>query len=147
MAYFKLQTGICGKYDRLDLRIYQRGAPVWLSQWSVWLRLKSWSHGLWVLALRRVPCWQLRAWSLLRILSLFLSFSLSFSLSKVNKIKKKYTSKTCELAHVFTYVSGNTAIGYCAHWSTLHIQWNGNSGKLQIWNLKFTEECKIFKNN
>ena len=65
-------------------------APRWLSQLSVWLRLKSWSSGSWVWAPHRALCWQLRAWSLLRILRLplcssparALPLSLSFSLSK-----------------------------------------------------------------
>ena len=71
------------------------GAPGWLSWLSVRLRLRSWSHGLWVRDLRRALCLQLRAWSLLRILSLSLSLSLphsrsiSFSVSKKLKKKKK----------------------------------------------------------
>ena len=49
------------------------GAPGWLSQLSVWLRLRSWSHNSWVRAPRQALCWQLRAWSLLQILSPSLS--------------------------------------------------------------------------
>ena len=69
-----------------------RGAPGWLSRLSVWLQLRSWS--LWVWAPRWALCWELRAWRLLRILSVSLSFSapallvtLSLPLSK-NKIKQ-----------------------------------------------------------
>ena len=69
------------------------GAPGWLSWLSVQLRLRSWSHGLWVRALQQALCWQLRTWSLLQILSpslsapppLALSLSLSLSLSKIIK--------------------------------------------------------------
>ena len=68
-------------------------APGWLSQLSIW-QLRLWSCGSWVQAPPWALCWQLRAWSLLRILSLslFLSLctsptltvSLSLSLSKIN---------------------------------------------------------------
>ena len=67
------------------------GAPGWLSQLSVRLQLRSWSHGLWVPAPHRALHWQLRAWSLLWILCLPLSLpfpyscSVSLSLSKLNK--------------------------------------------------------------
>ena len=58
------------------------GAPGWLSQWSVWLQLRSWSQSSWVWALSRALCWQLRAWSLLQVLCVPLS------LSKINKHRK-----------------------------------------------------------
>ena len=65
------------------------GAPGWLSRLSGRLRLRSWSRGPWVRALHRALCWQLRAWSLLRILCLPLPLpfpgSCSVSLSKINK--------------------------------------------------------------
>ena len=66
------------------------GAPEWLTQLSVWLWLRSWSHSLWVWAPRRGLCWQLGAWSLLWILCLPLSLPLphlcSVSLTLRNKI-------------------------------------------------------------
>ena len=74
------------------------GAPGWLSQLSVWLRLRSRSCGLWVRAPHWTLCWRLRAWSLLQILclprSLLLphSYSVSLSLWKIN-IKKKFKIK------------------------------------------------------
>ena len=49
------------------------GARGWLSQLSLRLQLRSWSHGLWVRTLYRALCWQLKAWSLLLILCLPLS--------------------------------------------------------------------------
>ena len=49
------------------------GAPGWHSRVSVWLQLRSWSHGLWVWASHQVLGWQLRAWKLLWILCLPLS--------------------------------------------------------------------------
>ena len=49
------------------------GAPGWLSWLSVQLRLRSWSHSLWVRAPHQALCWQLRTWSLLQILCLLLS--------------------------------------------------------------------------
>ena len=61
--------------------------PGWLSQLSVWLWVKSWSYGFWVLAPHWALCWELVAWSLVWILCL--SLCLSFSLSKINKHKKK----------------------------------------------------------
>ena len=48
------------------------GVPGWLSQLSVWLLLRSCSHGLWVWAPHQALCWQFWAWSLLRILCLLL---------------------------------------------------------------------------
>ena len=56
----------------LFLKKFFWGAPGWLSRLSVWLWLRSWSHGLWVWAPRRALCWQLRAWGLFT-LCLFLS--------------------------------------------------------------------------
>ena len=69
------------------------GVPGWLSRLSVWLQLRSWSHGSWVHTSSQALCWQLRACSQLQILCLPLSLSLSLclphlcspSLSKVNK--------------------------------------------------------------
>ena len=51
-------------------RIQIPRVPGWLSRLNVRLRLRSWSHGLWVRAPRRALCWQLGAWSLLQILCL-----------------------------------------------------------------------------
>ena len=66
-----------------------QGEPGWLSRLGVRLRLRSWSHCLWVRALRRALCWQLRAWSLLLILcpahSAAPSLMLCLSLSLKNK--------------------------------------------------------------
>ena len=60
---------------------HRREAPGWLSQLSVQLQLRSWSHSLWVRAQCRALCWQLRAWSLLQILCLPLSLPLPCLLS------------------------------------------------------------------
>ena len=49
------------------------GAPGWLGRLSVRLWLRSWSYGSWVWDPCWVLCWQLSAWSLLRILSPLLS--------------------------------------------------------------------------
>ena len=62
-------------------KINVKGAPGWLSQLSVWLWLRSWSHGLWVRAPRCTLCWQLRARNLFRILCLPLSLPLPCSCS------------------------------------------------------------------
>ena len=64
----------------------QMGAPGWLSHLSVWLQLRSRSHGLWVRAPRRILCWQLRAWSLASD-----SVSPSLSVTKINIKTKKRT--------------------------------------------------------
>ena len=48
------------------------GASGWLSWLSVRFWLRSWSHSLWVWALCRALCWQLRAWRLPHILILCL---------------------------------------------------------------------------
>ena len=68
----------------------RKGVPGWLSRLSGRLWLRSWSCGPWVQALRRALCWQLRDWSLFRILCLPLSdpspvHALSLSVSKINK--------------------------------------------------------------
>ena len=65
----------------LSLKLLGIGVPGWLSWLSVRLRLRSRSHSLWVRALHRALCWQLRAWSLLRILCFPLSLPLSCSYS------------------------------------------------------------------
>ena len=72
------------------------GAPGLLSLLNVRLGLRSRSHSSWVRAPRWALCWQLRAWSLLRILclSLFLpptlAHALSLSVSKINKHPKHF---------------------------------------------------------
>ena len=79
------------------------GAPGWLSQLSVRLQLRSWSHSPWAQAPCRALCWHLRAWSLLHILCLPLSLPLpcSCSVSKINnknmfKKLKRNTPQHCE---------------------------------------------------
>ena len=53
------QTHTCGVWSRIcHLKDYNRRAPGWLSQLSLWLWLRLWSHGSWVWALRRALCWQ-----------------------------------------------------------------------------------------
>ena len=76
------------------------GSVSWASAQSVERQLRSWSHGWQVWAPRRPLCWQLGAWSLLRILCLplflgpFPAHALSLSLSKINNnIKKKCLKK------------------------------------------------------
>ena len=68
------------------------GAPGWLSWFSVQLRLRSWTHGLWVWAPHWALCWQLTAWSLRWFcvcLSLCPSPACAQSLSLKNKLWKK----------------------------------------------------------
>ena len=69
------------KHQWFSKLLCSAGAPGELSQLSVWLQLRSWSHGLWVRALHQALCWQLRAWSLLQILYLPLSLPLPCSCS------------------------------------------------------------------
>ena len=69
---------------------YEAGMPRCLSQWSIWLRVRSWSNGSWVQASHWALCWWLGAWSLLGILCLPLCpfpahALLSLSLSLKNK--------------------------------------------------------------
>ena len=97
------------------LRIFEsEGAPGWLSRLSVWLRLRSWSHGSWVQAPHRALCWQLRAGSLLRILCLPLSLplpahALFLSLKKkqtfkiLKKWRKPFTETFCDAASFQTF--------------------------------------------
>ena len=73
-----------------------KGVPGWLSQLSIQLRLRSWSHSSWVQAPRWALYWQLRAWSLLRIRCLPLSLCPSptraqacLCVSKINKHSKR----------------------------------------------------------
>ena len=73
------------------------GVPGGLSQLSVQLGLRSWSHSSWVWAPRQALCWQLRAWSLLQILCLPLSLCPSpahtLSVCLNNKFKKNLKLK------------------------------------------------------
>ena len=81
-----------------EYKMTRHWAPGWLSQLGIWLQLRSWSCSLWVQAPRWALCWQLRAWSLLRIMCLSLSLcpspahALSLSLSRkwINIKKKKF---------------------------------------------------------
>ena len=75
------------------------GAPGWINQLSLRLQVRSWFHGSWGRALSQALCWQLGAWSVLRILCLCLCLSLSLpspahflslSLPKINKHQKKF---------------------------------------------------------
>ena len=72
---------------RIPFKIsYNDGAPGWFSWLGVRLQLRSWSHGLWVRALRWALCWQLRVWRLLWILCLPLSLpSSTYALSLSQK--------------------------------------------------------------
>ena len=60
-----------------------------LSQFSVQLRLRSWSHGLWVRVPRQALCWQLRGCSLLQALCLPLSLPLPCSHSVSLSLSEK----------------------------------------------------------
>ena len=85
------------------------GVPGWLSQLSVQLWLRSWSHGSWVQAPHRALCWQLRAWSLLRILCLSLSLPLPHSCSvSVLKVNKTFFKKKCVLFLTILVISSWT---------------------------------------
>ena len=100
-------------------------APGWLSRLSIQLGLRSWSHGLWVPAPRRALCWQLRAWSLFRILclplSLFLpsSVSLCLSLSKINKHLKKVLKQICHYLLMIRFFIKTTQ----SHFDINHLQY------------------------
>ena len=52
------------------------GVPGWLSQLSVWVRLRSWYHGSWVRAPRQALCWQPASDSVSPSLSLPLPYTL-----------------------------------------------------------------------
>ena len=66
------------------------GAPGWLSRLSGRLRLRSWSHSLWVRAPRQALCWQPGAcFRFCLLLSLFLLNLLSVSLLKTINVFKK----------------------------------------------------------
>ena len=69
------------------------GAPGWLSRLSIRLWLRSWSHGAWVRVLRRALCWQLRAWSLFRILCLPHSLPLPLHALSLSVPKNKHWKK------------------------------------------------------
>ena len=87
-----IHTYIYSRYANIFFLLfnYISGASEWLSQLSVWLPLRSWSHGLWVRAPRRALCRQLREPTLDSV-SVFLcpslacarSLSLSLSLSQI----------------------------------------------------------------
>ena len=92
-----------------DKHFLKKTKNLWLSWLSIWLRLRSWSQGSWVQAPCRALCWQLTARSLLQILCLLLSLcpspahtlSLSLSLSKINKCKKKILKGILVLMELF----------------------------------------------
>ena len=88
----------CGTYTYNGLLLsnqkeWNLGAPGWLSTLSVWLQLRSWSHGLWVQAPASASV--LTAQSL-ELASDSVSHSLSaplplvLCLSKINTCKKKF---------------------------------------------------------
>ena len=72
------------------IRTQNSGVPGWLSQLSVQLWLRSWSHSSWVQAPRQALCWQLRAWILLQILCFPLSLPLPCSCSVYPSLKNKH---------------------------------------------------------
>ena len=82
---------------------------------SDWLR--SWSCSLWFRALRRAACWQLVAWSLLRILCLPCSLPLPTLCSvSVSTLKKNFFFKSmtvvCFLLSVFVVLGSHNKISY-----------------------------------
>ena len=90
------------------------GVPEWLSQLSVRLRLRLWSHGSCVWALHRALCWQFGAWSLLWVLCLSLSASPPLVLCLCLSLKIKYTLKKFMMN---VYVSD-------IYWSLVRIKWD-----------------------
>ena len=71
------------------LRVFnQEWGHWWLSQLSVWLWLRSWSHSSWIPVPHRALCWHLRAWSLLWVLSPSLCPSPAHALSLSFKNKQ-----------------------------------------------------------
>ena len=70
-------------------KITHLGAPGWFSWLSVWLWLRSWSHGSWVWAPHWALCWQLGVWNLLWILCVSLSLPLPCSCSVSLCLKNK----------------------------------------------------------
>ena len=81
---------VCMRYESIK-KVCCFESIWWLSQPSIWLGLRSRSHGSWFPAPWQALCWQLRAWSLLRLLCLPLSLSLpclcsvSLWLSNINR--------------------------------------------------------------
>ena len=85
----ELSSGHKSSFWLFSVKNQQWGAPGWLSWLSVRLRLRSWSHSLWVRAPRQALCWQVRARSLLWILCLPLSLPLPCSCSASLCLKNK----------------------------------------------------------
>ena len=78
------------KFKYFQSRCVWCGAPGCLSQLSIRLQLRSWSHGLWVQAPHQALCWQLRVWSCFGFCAwLSLCPSPVHALSLKNKCKKK----------------------------------------------------------
>ena len=73
----------------LSFKMLYIGVPGWLSRLVIRFRLRSWSLSPWVRALHRALGWQLRAWSLFRILCLPLSLTLPCSCSVSLCLKNK----------------------------------------------------------
>ena len=86
------------------------GACGWLSQLSIQLWFRPWSHSSWVQAPHQTLCWHLRAWSLFQILCLPLSLPLLCSYfvspSKINKHLKIF------LKSRLTIRPSNSTTGY-----------------------------------
>ena len=87
------------------------GSPQGLTQLDVWLQLRSWSHGSWVSSPRQALCWQLRVWSLLRILSLPVSLPLPYSWKVV--WEKSKLLEWCLALHMYGGSSGPRHLCKC----------------------------------
>ena len=94
LKFFSLEM-LCARYVKNCF-----GVPGWLSRLSVWLWLRSWSHGWWVRALCQALVLTAGSLELLWILCLPLSLllpcshSVSLSFSKINKNFKKILKTT-----------------------------------------------------
>ena len=124
------------------------GAPGWLSQLSVRLQLRSWSHSPWGWAPRRALCWQLRAWSLLRMLCLPLSLSLpcscsvSLCLKNKNKNIKTPWHKLFHFISPFTFVTADLGNQYISQ--SLPSSRSICQQDLSITSLTRTQICLLF---
>ena len=92
----------CQSLSSLNIE-YRRDA--WVAQ-SVKhrLQLRSWPHGSWVRAPHQALCWQLRTWSLLRVLCLLFSLHFPHSCPLFLSLKNKITFEKYRIQDIHSLI-------------------------------------------
>ena len=110
--------------NRRCLKHHFPGAPGWLSRSSVWLQLRSWSHGSWARAPRWALCWQLIGAHFGFCVSLALCpstthpLSLSLKNKRLKKLKHHFLITSVLIMLKVAFLWNNTSSIFLLHFNS-----------------------------